>query len=146
MGKRKIKSILNFKPDMLYEVQSSTSSFFGLQCPPDVLYLKEYSQIIMTFIINMIRNGKKEDQNVSKISNVTCYVKFRFFISTFFDFKEWKNERSKGIFNFKRDMLCEVQGSISSFFWLQGPPDVLYLKEYSQIIITSMINMMRNGE
>ena len=32
--------------------------------------------------------------------------------------KKWKNERSKGIFNFKRDMLCEVQGSISSFFWL----------------------------
>jgi hypothetical protein len=56
----------------------------------------------------MIRNGKKEDQNVSKISNVTCYVKFRFFISTFFDFKEWKNERSKGIFNFKRDMIYEV--------------------------------------
>ena len=64
----------------------------------------------------MIRNGKKEDQNVSKISNVTCYVKFRFFISTFFDFKEWKNERSKGILNFKSDMICEVQGSISSFF------------------------------
>ena len=35
----------------------------------------------------MIRNGKKEDPNVFKILNVTCYVKFRFFISTFFDFK-----------------------------------------------------------
>ena len=43
----------------------------------------------------MIRNGKKEDQNVSKISNVTCYVKFRFFISTFFDFKEWKMKGQK---------------------------------------------------
>ena len=32
------------------------------------------------------------------------------------------------IIYFKRDMLCEVQGSISSFFWLQCPPDVLYLK------------------
>ena len=91
------KGIFNFKRDMLCEVQGSISSFFWLQGPPDVLYLKEYSQIIMTFIINMIRNGKKEDQNASKISNVTCYVKFRFFISTFFDFKVlqmtciWKN-------------------------------------------------------
>ena len=48
--------------------------------------------------------------------------------------------------NFKRDMLCEVQGSIFSFLQRQGPPDILYLKEYSQIIITSMINMMRNGD
>ena len=87
MGKRKIKSILNFKPDMLYEVQSSTSSFFGLQCPPDVLYLKEYSQIIRTFMINMIRNGKNEDQKEFKISNVTCYVKFRAPYLPSFDFR-----------------------------------------------------------
>ena len=33
-------------------------------------------------------------------------------------------------------MLCEVEGSISSFFWLKGSPDVLYLKEYSRIIMT----------
>ena len=57
--------------------------------------------------------------------------------------KEWENERSKGILNFKCDMLCEVQGFISSFFCLQGPPDVLYFKEYSQIIMTFMINMLR---
>ena len=30
--------------------------------------------------------------------------------------KEWKNERSRGILNFKRDMLCEVQGSIFPSF------------------------------
>ena len=60
--------------------------------------------------------------------------------------KKWKNERSKGIFNFKRDMLCEVQGSISSFFWLQGPPDDLYSTEYYQIIIIIMMNVIRNGE
>ena len=42
-------------------------------------------------------------------------------------------------------MLCEVQGSISSIFWLQGPPDVLYLTEYYEIIIIIMINVFRNG-
>ena len=57
--------------------------------------------------------------------------------------KKWENERSKGILNFKRDMLCEFLGSISSFFWIQGPPDVLYLKEYFQIFMTFMINMIR---
>ena len=36
---------------------------------------------------------------------------------------------AKSISNFKRDMLYKVQGSKSSFFWLQGPPDALYLKE-----------------
>ena len=60
--------------------------------------------------------------------------------------KEWENKRTKGILDFKRDMLCEVYGSIFSFFWLKGPPDVLYLKEYSQIIMTSMINRIRNGK
>ena len=57
--------------------------------------------------------------------------------------KEWENERSKGILNFKCDMLCEVQGFISSFFCLQGPPDVLYFKEYSQILMTFMINIIK---
>ena len=46
--------------------------------------------------------------------------------------------------NFKHDTLCEVQGSISSIFWLQGPPDVLYLTEYYEIIIIIMINVFRN--
>ena len=36
-------------------------------------------------------------------------------------------------------MLCEVQGSISYFFWLQGPPDVLYLKEYYQTRLQSEV-------
>ena len=47
--------------------------------------------------------------------------------------------------NFKHDTLCEVQGSISSFFWLQDPPDVLYLTEYYEIIIIIMMNVIRNG-
>ena len=47
--------------------------------------------------------------------------------------------------NFKRETLCEVQYSISSFFWLQGPPDVLFLTEYYQIIIIMMMNLISNG-
>ena len=50
------------------------------------------------------------------------------------------------ILNFKHDTLCEVQGSISSLFRLQGSPDVLNLKEYYQIIIIIMMNMIRNWE
>ena len=48
--------------------------------------------------------------------------------------------------NFKREKLYEVQGSISSFFLLKGPPDDLYLTEYYQIIITIMMNVINNGE
>ena len=43
-------------------------------------------------------------------------------------------------------MPCEVQGSIYTFFWLQGPPYDFYLKEYSQIIMKFMISMRRNGK
>ena len=49
-------------------------------------------------------------------------------------------------FNFKCDTLCKVQDSTSSFFWLLGPPDVLYLKEYYQSIIIIMMNVIRNEE
>ena len=47
------------------------------------------------------------------------------------DGKEWEIGWSKSILNFKRDTLYKVQTFISSFFWLQGPPYDLYLKEYS---------------
>ena len=47
---------------MLCEVQVLNIYLLWLQGPPDDLYLKEYSQILMTFMINMIRNRKKEDQ------------------------------------------------------------------------------------
>ena len=50
------------------------------------------------------------------------------------------------ILNIKRDTLCQIQSSTSSFFCLQGPPDVLYLTEYNQIIIIIMMNVIRNGE
>ena len=46
---------------------------------------------------------------------------------------EYDLKRGRGwkrrILNFKRDMLYKFQESKSSFFWLQGPLDVLYLKE-----------------
>ena len=117
-------------------------------------------------MIDVRRNGKKEYEKAFQISNMTCYVKFRapylpsltsgsfkwlIFERIFSNHheihdryeKKWENERSKGILNFKCDMLCEFLGSISSFFWIQGPPDVLYLKEYFQIFMTFMINMIR---
>ena len=44
--------------------------------------------------------------------------------------KKWKIWWYIRNLNFKCDTLCKVQDSTSSFFWLQGPPDVLYLREY----------------
>jgi len=41
----------------------------------------------MTFMINMIRNVKKEDKKQFYISNVTCYVKFRAPYLPSFDFR-----------------------------------------------------------
>ena len=60
MGNRKIKKHFKFKIDMLYDVQGSIYTFFWLQSPPE--YLKEYSSLIMKFMIDMRRNGKKEDK------------------------------------------------------------------------------------
>ena len=120
-------------------------------------------------MIDVRRNGKKEYEKAFQISNMTCYVKFRapylpsltsgsfkwlIFERIFSNHheihdryeKNWENERSKGILNFKRDMLCEFLVSISSFFWIQGPQDDLYLREYSQIIMKFMIDMRRNGK
>ena len=112
-----------------------------LQGPPNVLYLKEYSEIILTFMINMIRNGKKEDKKHFKFQtwhaiwsselhiflfwtsvSSRCLVFERIFsnhkdLHDKYD-KEWEKWRSKRILNFKHDMLCKVQGSISTFFWL----------------------------
>ena len=95
---------------------------------------------------------------------MTRYVKFMVPYLLSFDFRVlqmfriWKNiiksslatwsiwlEMGNRILNFEHDTLCEVQGSISSIFWLQGPPDVLYLTEYYEIIIIIMINVIRNG-
>jgi len=59
---------------------------------------------------------------------------------------EWDIGRSKSISNFKSDVLCEVQGSISTFFLLQGPPYDWHLKEKIQIILNFKINMIRNGK
>ena len=58
---------------------------------------------------------------------------------------KWEIGWNIRILNFKHETLCEIKGSISSFFWLQGPPDVLYLTEYYKIIINIMINVFRNG-
>ena len=82
---------------MLCEVQGSISTFFWLQGPRDDLYLKEYSQIIMKFMIDMRRNGKMKGQKAFSISNVTCYVEFRAPYLPSFDFRVlqmsciWKN-------------------------------------------------------
>ena len=143
---------MNFKCEMLYKFQGSKSFFFWLQGPPDVLYLKELHQIIISFMMNMIRNGEEDFREGFWISNVTCYINFRAPNLPSFEFRVlqmsciWKNSMklsfpSRWIWletgnriiekdlNFKRDMLYKFQGSKSSFFWLQGPPDVLYLKK-----------------
>ena len=60
--------------------------------------------------------------------------------------EKWKIGWWIWILNFKRDMLYEIQCSISSFFRLQGPPDDFHLTDYYQIIIIIMMNMIRNGK
>ena len=40
--------------------------------------------------------------------------------------------------NFKLDTLCEVQDSISSFFWIQGPPYVIWLEMGNRMIDTDL--------
>ena len=73
------------------------SYLLWLQGPPNDLYLKEYSQIIMKFMIDMRRNGKMKGQKAFSISNVTCYVEFRAPYLPSFDFRVlqmsciWKN-------------------------------------------------------
>ena len=71
------RRILNFKRDLLYKFQGSKSSFFWLQSPPDVLYWKELHQIIISFMMNMIRNGEEDFREGFWISNMTCYINFR---------------------------------------------------------------------
>ena len=106
---------------MLCEVQVLHIYLLWLQGPPDDLYLKEYSQILMTFMINMIRNRKKEDQKHFKFqtwhamwssglqfyliltAGSSRWLAFERIFSNKQDryYKEWEIGRSKSISNLK---------------------------------------------
>ena len=127
MGDRKLKKHLKFQ--MWHAMWSSGLHIYLLwfQGPQNDLYLKEYFQKIMTFLINMIRRIKKHIKfqmwHIIWSSGQHIYLLLTFGSSIWLIFerifsnhpylhnrydKEWEKGRSKSILNFKHDMLFKV--------------------------------------